>query len=463
MATGKEKTDTVIPDLTNGEPELNNFTGETAAGVDPVSGDHTDDIEAMGDNEAAANDVLRGDNSGAASKDDIDPLRRVSSPKSVDSENDYAGAGDLSRDNTSDFTGKREDANSPSGDDPLRGENSDAAGEKTGGSGEGETKTDTEDEWEDILGNSLLKKKVIKPGEGRGTRPMMGQVVTIKTKTVLLDETEVDVYDSFKFVLGDGDVLQALDLCVALMELHEEAVIATAHKYAWGELGRKPDIPPKADLMIFVELLHADPAPDYAAMEVPERISQADTKRERGNFLYRRSEYSLALNSYTKGLQIVDPENGYSDKPEVLQQLLELRVKLLCNTAACQNKLSAHDAAIKSCEEVIKLQPTNTKALYRCGKAHEGKGDKSTAVKYLKLSLKYDDSNSKMVHAELAKLTKELKRESEKEKKIYQKMFGGPPVKKKDEKSLTSWLWAAAGGAVAAAAVSFGVYKYMNH
>ena len=30
----------------------------------------------------------------------------------------------------------------------------------------------------------------------------------------------------------------ALDLCVALMELHEEAVIATAHKYAWGELGR---------------------------------------------------------------------------------------------------------------------------------------------------------------------------------------------------------------------------------
>ena len=41
-----------------------------------------------------------------------------------------------------------------------------------------------------------------------------------------------------------------------------------------------------------------------------------------------------------RGLQIVDPENGYSDKPEVLQQLLELRVKLLCNTAACQNKVS---------------------------------------------------------------------------------------------------------------------------
>ena len=40
---------------------------------------------------------------------------------------------------------------------------------------------------------------------------MMGQVVTIKTKTVLLDETEVDVYDSFKFVLGDGDVLQGND------------------------------------------------------------------------------------------------------------------------------------------------------------------------------------------------------------------------------------------------------------
>ena len=37
---------------------------------------------------------------------------------------------------------------------------------------------------------------------------MIGSVVTIKTKTVLLDETEVDVHDNFKFVLGDGDVLQ---------------------------------------------------------------------------------------------------------------------------------------------------------------------------------------------------------------------------------------------------------------
>ena len=33
-------------------------------------------------------------------------------------------------------------------------------------------------------------------------------------------------------------LFSALDLCVALMELHEEAVIATGHKYAWGEIGR---------------------------------------------------------------------------------------------------------------------------------------------------------------------------------------------------------------------------------
>ena len=43
-----------------------------------------------------------------------------------------------------------------------------------------------------------------------------------------------------------------------------------------------------------------------------------------------------------------------------------------------------------------------------------------------------------MVHAELAKLTKELKRETDKEKQIYQKMFGGPAVKKKEEKALVS-------------------------
>ena len=55
---------------------------------------------------------------------------------------------------------------------------------------------------------SLLFSQVNKKGDGRESRPMMGSTVTIKTKTVLLDETEVDVYDSYKFVLGDGDVLQ---------------------------------------------------------------------------------------------------------------------------------------------------------------------------------------------------------------------------------------------------------------
>ena len=38
---------------------------------------------------------------------------------------------------------------------------------------------------------------------------------------------------------------------------------------------RKPDIPPRADLMIFVELLQVDPAPDYSSMEVSDRISKA--------------------------------------------------------------------------------------------------------------------------------------------------------------------------------------------
>ena len=54
----------------------------------------------------------------------------------------------------------------------------------------------------------IIVSQVKKAGEGRATRPGIGSVVTLKTKTVLLDETEVDVDDNFKFVLGDGDVLQ---------------------------------------------------------------------------------------------------------------------------------------------------------------------------------------------------------------------------------------------------------------
>lgn len=44
--------------------------------------------------------------------------------------------------------------------------------------------------------------------KGSGSRPVNGQLVTIKYVGRLSDGTEVDKQESLTFVLGDGDVIQ---------------------------------------------------------------------------------------------------------------------------------------------------------------------------------------------------------------------------------------------------------------
>lgn len=59
-----------------------------------------------------------------------------------------------------------------------------------------------------IPGNGQLKKKVLKEGEGRDSRPQKGQNVKIRLKTSLVDGTLVEEKPDFAFTLGDGDVIQ---------------------------------------------------------------------------------------------------------------------------------------------------------------------------------------------------------------------------------------------------------------
>ena len=146
MATDAEKANTAMSNLTNGEPELSLHRDVGAA---------------------------------SANIHDPDPLSR-DTKENIDDKNSNSGAGDLlSRDNTGDLSDKKEE-NTAAGGDPLRGENPDKKeennvgdvdplrGENSDDGGAGDTtekvenKEETqEDEWEDILGNSLLKKKVI--------------------------------------------------------------------------------------------------------------------------------------------------------------------------------------------------------------------------------------------------------------------------------------------------------------
>ncbi|XP_029286330.1 peptidyl-prolyl cis-trans isomerase FKBP8 [Cottoperca gobio] len=282
------------------------------------------------------------------------------------------------------------------------------------------------EEWLDVLGSGQLKKKVLESGEGRDSRPQKGQNVKINLKTCLKDGTLVEEQPGLPFTLGDGDVIQALDLTVQLMEMGEKALIQADAKYTYGARGSvEPEVPPNAELSFEVELLEATDAPDLELLPPPEKIALASNKRERGNVHYQRGDYAFAVNSYSIALQITESSSKVDISPEEENELMDVRVKCLNNMAASQLKLDHYDAALKSCVSALEQQPDNIKALFRMGKVLALQGEYTEAIQCLRKALKLEPSN-KTIHAELSKLVKKNSEQRGAEQAMYKKMLGNP-------------------------------------
>ncbi|XP_042334060.1 peptidyl-prolyl cis-trans isomerase FKBP8 [Sceloporus undulatus] len=317
-------------------------------------------------------------------------------------------------------------------------------------------------EWLDVLGSGLLKKKVLVAGHGRESRPVKGQDVTVRLKTMLEDGTVVEEDPKLTFTLGDCDVIQGLDLCVQLMEMGETALIILDAKYCYSPQGKSPDIPPGANLTLEVELLEARDAPDLELLSGKEKIELANRKRERGNFHYQRADYVLAINSYDIALKVVGSSSKVDFSPEEETELMDVKVKCLNNLAASQLKLDHYEAALRSCNQVLAQQPDNIKALFRKGKVLAQQGEYSEAIPILKAALKLEPSN-KTIHTELSKLARKHADQKSVETEMYRKMLGNTgtsslPAKCKDKSSWSiPWKWLFGATAVALGGVALSV------
>ncbi|XP_003427294.1 peptidyl-prolyl cis-trans isomerase FKBP8 [Nasonia vitripennis] len=330
-------------------------------------------------------------------------------------------------------------------------------------------------EWMDILGNGQLRKKVLKAGK-ENSRPNRSDVCVLKFTGRLEDGTIVEEEEDIKIQLGDMEVIQGLDLAVALMDLEEEAEVETASRFAYGSLGRKataslPEIPPDAKITYNIVLKSIEFEPDIDELEYSERQKIGNKKRERGNWWFARNESTLAIHCYRKALEYLSPSNDdvMAEKiPEKkvieptdaeLQALLEDALKVHNNLAAAQLKCEAYDAALKSVENVLRCQPHNVKALFRKGKILHYKGEHAKACATLSQASKIEPDN-KAILQELSILKKKTAKDARHEKNLYRKMLGATPDNKQNnvgtassnKKTPAKLTWSLAGGTLVAVA-----------
>ena len=101
--------------------------------------------------------------------------------------------------------------------------------------------------------------KYIIHSEGSGAMPSAGEKVHVHYYGTLMDGTRFD--DSFSrgepinFPLGQGQVIPGWDEGMGLLKKGSKATFFIPYDLAYGEVGRPPVIPEKADLVFYVQLL----------------------------------------------------------------------------------------------------------------------------------------------------------------------------------------------------------------
>jgi len=281
-----------------------------------------------------------------------------------------------------------------------------------------------EEEWLDILGNDLLKKKIILKGEGEASRAVPGSVVTVRCEGRLNNGCVVDKQEKLQFILSDEDVIQAFDLAIALMENKEVATVYTDARYAYGIHGRpdfNPPIPQNAALTYEIEILSIEEGLSLDKMTGDQRVEYGDKKRTRGNDLYSRDDFAGSINAYKRGIKYLE---GTAD-----EKVMSMKIKCLNNLSAAQLKVKAYRMAIQSLDTVLQFEPENVKALFRKGKCLRGLKKDKEALECIKQASLLDPQN-KSILQELGQLKSKVAVTTQKEKQMYQKMF----TAKKEEK-----------------------------
>lgn len=316
------------------------------------------------------------------------------------------------------------------------------------------------------------------------TRPVRHYLCIINGTGKLEESDEiVEEFDNFTFQLGDNEVVQGLDMAVALMDVGEKSEINCNSRFAYGTIGlQSKNIPANASIIYTVELVATYEEDDLVKKSYESRKEIGNKKRERGNFFFERQEYNSAIQLYRRALEYLDESEGGITNPTVdgeleptnaqLQDLLEDRIKVYNNMAQAQMKIQAFEAALKSVDTVLQCQPNNVKALFRKGKILEAKADVSGAIPLLRKAATLDPEN-KSIQNELSRLILKSKREARNEKDLYQKMLGQAQIldnKSKQKKQATAVatpeannklkLWSYTLGSVLVSVAAIAIYRY---
>jgi FK506-binding protein 4/5 len=285
---------------------------------------------------------------------------------------------------------------------------------------------------------SLMKKQIVE-GEGYDTPKDAAKVkLMVSDATNGTQQLSGFIAKALEFTVGNGEVCDALECAVAEMKLKEKAVLSCFDTLTSKEdkLGLK-DV--SCDKVVFtLELIEFEKAKDTWDMSEDEKIEFATARKDVGSALFKSARWRMALGRYKKIIDLFNYLDGIKDeakkaKAKELKKLCEL------NSAACNLKLQEFSDAQKNCDNVLKEETSNVKALFRRAQAHLGNKNYVVSMADLKKLVEIDPQNRE-ARALMKEAQAGQKEEDKKSKGLFAKMCQGlgkgpipPPGKSKPE------------------------------
>jgi len=165
---------------------------------------------------------------------------------------------------------------------------------------------------------------------------------------------------------------------------------------------------------------------DIQILTIDQRLYWGDKKRQKGNFCYRRKDYSTALHCYQNALKFLDTtEYPIIEEENQSSILIDRYIQVQNNLAQVYLLNNQYEQCLNAVNSVLKYDTNNIKGLFRQAKALIELGNYEQAIQSLKLLLQNPDKDieKEKIKEMLNYCETKLAKYEKNEKEIYKRMF----------------------------------------
>lgn len=248
-----------------------------------------------------------------------------------------------------------------------------------------------------VTSDNKVKKKSLNSVDD-WKHPNAGATVKIAYVGTLEDGTVFDERKEDKpleFVTDEEQCpCEGLELAVMKMKVGEHCLVTIHPEYGFGAGSQQPlqAVPADATITYDVTLLEMEKAKESWDMSEDEKVSAAQSLKDKGNTAFKNGKVSRAIALWERSKKCVEMNESFNGNNKNEAKLILKSLQL--NSAAAYLKISEPDKAREAASKVLEQDPYNMKALYRRAQSYIDTRDWVEAAQDIKLALGNEPGNT---------------------------------------------------------------------